>query len=36
MFFDYAAAQCKAMDDLQEALKALTGQEYDLFQEWVF
>ena len=34
MFYEYAKKQCEAMDELQDALKALTGSEYDDFEEF--
>ena len=37
MFYEYARRQCEDMDDLQEKLKELTGEEYDDFEEfWEF
>ena len=33
MFYEYARRQCEDMDDLQEKLKELTGEEYDDFEE---
>ena len=34
MFYEYARRQCEDMDDLQEKLKELTGEEYDDFEEF--
>ena len=34
MYFEYARRQCEIMDDLQDALKTLTGEEYDAFDDF--
>ena len=34
MFYEYAKRQCEDMDNLQEKLKELTGEEYDDFEEF--
>jgi hypothetical protein len=34
MYYEYARRQCEIMDDLQDALKALTGEEYDDFENF--
>ena len=33
MYYNYAAVQCRAMDDLQVAFKSFTGEEYDIYGE---
>lgn len=34
MYFEYARRQCEIMDDLQDALKTLTGEEYNAFDDF--
>lgn len=34
MFYEYARRQCEDMDELQEKLKELTGEEYDDFEDF--
>ena len=34
MYYEYARRQCEIMDNLQDALKALTGEEYDAFEDF--
>ena len=34
MYYEYAKQQCEVMDELQTALKDITGAEYDDFEEF--
>ena len=34
MYYEYAKQQCEVMDELQTELKAITGAEYDDFEEF--